>query len=110
MDRPDAWVREWRKRTRLGRVQMGVTILGLPLFLLFFRPNGAALAICLSLSVLGAWDGFPDARSGRLDAIFPVPAKSPSSVVRLVPTLTTIHAGISAPLERARIASLGDVL
>ena len=111
IERPDAyWFREWHKRTRLGRLQMVAIIVGLPLFLLFFRPNGAALAICLILSFMGAWSGFTEARSGRLDVILPVPDKSPSSFSRLVPILTIIAAVISALLDRAWIEAVGYVL
>lgn len=111
IQRPDAnWLREWRKRMRLGHFQIVVILIGLPLLFLFFRPTPATLAFCLVLSAIGAWSGLREARSGRLDVILPASEERPPSFARLIPILTLIGAVISALLNQAWIGALAYIL
>jgi hypothetical protein len=80
-----------RRAKRIGFFQLAAIAIGLPLLLLLFRPTPTSLAIVLALAVLGARNGFREARSGRLDmAMPPSPSSAPTSFSRFFPGLVML--------------------
>jgi hypothetical protein len=60
-----------RRALVIGVVQVCGLVIGLAFLALFTVPTPAALIYSLFLLLLGAWDGYAEARSGRLNTAMP---------------------------------------
>lgn len=77
-----------RRAKRLGVIQLAILAVGLPALLWFFRPTALSLVLSLALLGIGAWNGFAEARSGRLDSsVPPSPQTGPTATRRFFPGL-----------------------
>lgn len=109
--RPDEHTAERQRRvTRRGYVQAVVTLVGLVILLLLFRPTPVTLVISLALAAVGFWSGFAEARSGRLDVVFPVSTRKPPPFRRLLPFLILLSAEFSALLHTQWVVAVGNLL
>src|SRR6266446_3147213 len=65
---PDEYsARRDRRALRIGVIQVCALIVGLGVLALFTVPTLSALIYSLFLLLLGAWDGYAEAKSGRLN-------------------------------------------
>lgn len=99
-----------RRVTQRGYVQAVVTFVGLVILLVLFRPTPVTLVVSLVLAVVGFWSGFADARSGRLDVVFPVSTTKPPAFRRLLPFLILAGAEFSALLHLQWVVAVGNLL
>ena len=109
MASPDNRTRRQRQLTTRGLILAAVVIVGLSLLLVLFRPTSFTLALSLLLATVGAYAGFSEARSRRLEMV-PPPSQSAPPFRRLLPGLILIGAVLSAVLHMDWIVAIGDVL
>ena len=102
-----------RRDTRalvIGCIQVAAIIVGLSILALFTVPTLSALIYSLLLLVLGVWDGYLEAKSGRLGTTVPLSGKTGLPQRRMYTFAILIGSVIFALIDREWLGALAYVL
>lgn len=103
-------IRRQKRALRIGIIQVVGLIVGLTIIALFFVPTTSALIYSLILTLIGLWDGYTSAKSGRLDSV-DVPREARRSPLRhLAPILIVIGSVFSALIHREWVGAIAYIL